>query len=92
MPRVGSMAFNSIPKLPIRHKVCRCSQNFLYGVCGCSPNWTMQAFVDPAVAAIRGNVGEERVLCALSGGVDSSVTALLGTPCYRRAADLYLCR
>jgi GMP synthase (glutamine-hydrolysing) len=53
-------------------------QNFLYGVCGCSPSWTMQAFVEPAVAAIRGNVGEERVLCALSGGVDSSVTALLG--------------
>jgi GMP synthase (glutamine-hydrolysing) len=52
-------------------------QNFLYGVCGCSPNWTMQAFVEPAVAAIRDNVGEARVLCALSGGVDSSVTALL---------------
>jgi GMP synthase (glutamine-hydrolysing) len=52
-------------------------QNFLYRVCGCSPRWTMQAFVEPAVAAIRGDVGEARVLCALSGGVDSSVTALL---------------
>jgi GMP synthase (glutamine-hydrolysing) len=52
-------------------------QNFLYCVCGCSPSWTMQAFVEPAVAAIRASVGEARVLCALSGGVDSSVTALL---------------
>jgi GMP synthase (glutamine-hydrolysing) len=52
-------------------------QNFLYRVCGCSPTWTMQAFVEPAVAAIRASVGEDRVLCALSGGIDSTVTALL---------------
>jgi GMP synthase (glutamine-hydrolysing) len=52
-------------------------QNFLYAVCGCAPTWTMQAFVGPAVAAVRNGVGEDRVLCALSGGVDSTVTALL---------------
>jgi GMP synthase (glutamine-hydrolysing) len=52
-------------------------QNFLYHICGCSPTWTMQAFVEPAVASIRNRVGEGRALCALSGGVDSTVTALL---------------
>jgi GMP synthase (glutamine-hydrolysing) len=55
----------------------RMLQNFLYGVCGCAPGWTMQAFVEPAVAAIRDSVGDDRVLCALSGGIDSTVTALL---------------
>ncbi len=52
-------------------------QNFLYRVCGCAPTWTMQAFVEPTVQAIRDRVGAERVLCALSGGVDSTVTASL---------------
>jgi GMP synthase (glutamine-hydrolysing) len=51
--------------------------NFLFGVCGCTPNWTPGAFIEEAVARIRAQVGEGRVICGLSGGVDSAVAALL---------------
>lgn len=53
-------------------------QNFLFHVCGCSPDWTPGTFVDEAVGRIRAQVGETgRVICGLSGGVDSAVAALL---------------
>ncbi|RMG07044.1 MAG: glutamine-hydrolyzing GMP synthase [Planctomycetota bacterium] len=52
--------------------------NFVRGICGCSGDWAMASFVDEAVASIRTQVGAEgHVVCGLSGGVDSSVTALL---------------
>jgi len=52
-------------------------ENFLFRICGCEPNWTMGHFIEAAVVKIRERVGRERVLCALSGGVDSSVVASL---------------
>ena len=52
-------------------------KNFLFGVCGCKGGWNMGSFVDRAVAKIRGQVGDKKVLCGLSGGVDSSVAAVL---------------
>jgi GMP synthase (glutamine-hydrolysing) len=54
----------------------RILENFL-DICGVERSWTMESFVDTTVAAIRAQVGGERVLCALSGGVDSSVVAVL---------------
>jgi GMP synthase (glutamine-hydrolysing) len=54
----------------------RVFDNFL-DVCGASRTWSMASFIDDTVAAIRAKVGRDRVLCALSGGVDSSVVAVL---------------
>jgi GMP synthase (glutamine-hydrolysing) len=51
--------------------------NFLYKICGCSGDWRMSSFVEQSVAAIREKVDGKKVLCALSGGVDSSVAAVL---------------
>ena len=54
----------------------RVFENFL-DICGASRTWSMASFIDDTVAAIRAKVGRDRVLCALSGGVDSSVVAVL---------------
>jgi GMP synthase (glutamine-hydrolysing) len=52
-------------------------RNFLYRVCGVSGDWRMSAFVEESIAALRGKIGDRKVLCALSGGVDSSVAAMM---------------
>ncbi|MEA2931516.1 MAG: hypothetical protein QOI56_301 [Actinomycetota bacterium] len=52
-------------------------KHFLYDVCGCAPTWTMTSIIESQVDAIRAQVGTERVLCGLSGGVDSAVAAAL---------------
>lgn len=51
--------------------------NFVKNVCGCAGDWKMDAFVENTVKEIRGKVGDGKVLCALSGGVDSSVAAVM---------------
>jgi len=52
-------------------------KNFLFDVCGCKKTWTMKSFAKEATAQIRETVGDKKIILGLSGGVDSSVTALL---------------
>jgi GMP synthase (glutamine-hydrolysing) len=52
-------------------------KRFLYDVAGCRPSWTNTSIIEQAVAEVRAQVGDERVLCGLSGGVDSAVAAAL---------------
>ena len=51
--------------------------NFVHRICGCAPDWTMGSFIERTCADIRAQVGEDRVILGLSGGVDSSVAAAL---------------
>jgi GMP synthase (glutamine-hydrolysing) len=52
-------------------------ENFLFGICNCKKSWTMKSFARDAIADIRAQVGESKVILGLSGGVDSSVAAVL---------------
>jgi GMP synthase (glutamine-hydrolysing) len=52
-------------------------RNFAYGVCGCTGDWTIASFIEEATDRIRRQVGSGRVVCGLSGGVDSTVAAML---------------
>jgi len=66
----------------------RILNNFVFAICGCSPTWEMSSFIDWSIADIRSKVDAKKVICALSGGVDSSVVALL---VHRAVADNLTC-
>ncbi len=52
-------------------------QNFLYDTCSCSKDWTVEAFTKEAIENLKDKIGDKKVLCGLSGGVDSSVAAVM---------------
>ncbi|MCI0468697.1 MAG: glutamine-hydrolyzing GMP synthase, partial [Nitrospirae bacterium] len=66
----------------------RMLHNFMYSICGCRPTWEMSSFIESSVSDIRAKVADKKVICALSGGVDSSVAALL---IHRAIGDNLIC-
>ena len=73
----GIYALQMHPEVVHTAEVVKMLRAFVKDVCGCSGDWKMGSFVDDTIAAIRERVGSGKVLCALSGGVDSSVAAVL---------------
>lgn len=73
----GLYAVQFHPEVMHTREGIRMLQNFVVNICGCSGDWRMDSFVEASISSIREKVGQGRVLCALSGGVDSSVAAVL---------------
>jgi GMP synthase (glutamine-hydrolysing) len=65
------------PEVVHTHHGAKILENFLTHACGCKRDWTMSAFIESTVAAISSQVGQHHAICGLSGGVDSTVAALL---------------
>lgn len=65
------------PEVAHTQEGIRILKNFIFQICGCQPTWKISAFIDKAVSDIRKKVGDSNIICALSGGVDSAVAALL---------------
>jgi GMP synthase (glutamine-hydrolysing) len=63
-------------------------RNFVHALCGCTSSWTMEAFIDETERHVRQTVGDRRVVCGLSGGVDSTVAAAL---VHRAVGDQLTC-
>jgi len=76
-PRRGLYAILFHPEVAHTESGLEILRNFAFGICGCTGDWTMAAFVEEATARIRRQVESGRIVCALSGGVDSTVAAVI---------------
>jgi GMP synthase (glutamine-hydrolysing) len=84
----GMVGLQFHPEVSHTPQGSRILRNFLYRICGCEPTWTTSSVIDESVARIRQRVQGERVICGLSGGVDSAVAALL---VHRAVGDQLTC-
>lgn len=71
------MGYNSIRRGPIRWRAFNCCGNFVHKIADCTGDWTLANFREEGIAKVRKQVGDGNVICGLSGGVDSSVAAVL---------------
>jgi len=76
-PSRGCYALLFHPEVVHTEQGAEILRNFAFDVCGCTGDWTMQSFIEEAIDRIRQKVGDGKVVCGLSGGVDSTVAALL---------------
>lgn len=65
------------PEVNLTNNGTEIIRNFVYNICKCSGDWNMSSFVEESVKALKNKIGDGKALCALSGGVDSSVAAVL---------------
>jgi GMP synthase (glutamine-hydrolysing) len=65
------------PEVAHTEKGTKVLRNFIFRICNCRPRWTMQSFIETTTKDIKEKVGRDKVVCAISGGVDSAVTAVL---------------
>ena len=77
LPEKNLYAVQYHPEVMHTQEGTKMIRNFLYNVCECTGDWQMDSFVERTIEAIREKVGNGKVLCALSGGVDSSVAAVM---------------